>query len=49
MSNIEKCRALTVALNSLRFSPKLSTIEIQAHEATLRAIITEIEKGGERK
>ena len=35
MDKIEICRALTVAANSLRYNPKLSTIEIQAHEETL--------------
>jgi len=46
MTDIEKCRALTVAMNSLRFNPKLSTIEVQSHETALRHMITEIEDDG---
>ena len=46
MTDIEKCRALTVAMNSLRFNPKLSTIEVQSHETALGHMITEIEDNG---
>jgi hypothetical protein len=46
MTNIEKCRALTVAMNSLRYNLKLDTIEVQSHEFALGAMISEVEQAG---
>ena len=49
MNDIEKCRALAIAMNSVRFNPKLSTIEVQSLETAYGAMIAEIEDKAEHE
>lgn len=42
---IEESRALTVAINSLRFNPDLSDIEVQSYEITLANMRNRAQEG----
>lgn len=43
---IEEYRALAVAINSLRFNPDLSDIEVQSYEMTLANMRDRVQEGG---
>lgn len=43
---VEESRALVVAINSLRFNPDLSDIEVQSYEMTLANMRDRLQEGG---
>lgn len=43
---VEESRALAVAINSLRFNPDLSDIEVQSYEIALANMRDRMQEGG---